>query len=315
MPAYHVARSIIINSPVEKVRDSLIDYRQWPKWSPWLIMEEETQLHYTTNQSQIGAGYDWDGELTGKGSMKLTEINQNNLVMHLQFVKPFKSTADVSFELEEARKNVTKVTWNMNSKLPFFLFWMVNKMKIYIGMDYERGLRMLKEYLETGNVASKVKVEGISRIERQPYIGIKSQCAINDIGKVMPEDYKQLFLFMQENIKGDKDLKNTIVPFSIYQSFDMRAGQTSFISAIPVDDEMNLSAPFINGVLDAGEYIKVVHTGKYEHLGNAWSTAMAHSRMKKIRTKKTPIGIEFYLNDPTTTPQDHLFTEVALPLR
>ena len=163
MPAYHVSRSIIINLPIEKVRDSLIDFRQWPTWSPWLIMEPESKLTYSTNQSVVSAGYDWEGELTGKGVMKLLQIADDKLDMDLQFIKPFKSSAKVTFELEEPRKNVTKVTWNMYSKLPFFLFWMVNKIKIYIGMDFERGLKMLKDFLETGAVPSAVKIEGIGQ--------------------------------------------------------------------------------------------------------------------------------------------------------
>ena len=264
MPAYHVARSIIINTPIIKVRESLIDYRQWPKWSPWLIMEAETKLNYSTNQSQIGAGYDWEGELTGKGEMKLKEITENQLKMDLQFTKPFKSTAQVTFDLEETRNNVTKVTWNMYGNLPFFLFWMVNKMKIHIGMDYERGLKMLKDYLETGDVPSAIKIEGISKLEQQHYIGIKNQCGIRDIGKVMPEDFKKLYHFMEEH-----GLSIDRIPFVIYQTFDMVRNHTSFITATPVDSAMEVTSPIINGVIDSCEVLTVTHTGSYEHLGNA----------------------------------------------
>ena len=58
----------------------------------------------------------------------------------------------------------------MKSQLPFFLFWMVKKMKVYIGMDYERGLKMLKDYLETGLVPSAIKIDPNSKIQSQHYI-------------------------------------------------------------------------------------------------------------------------------------------------
>ncbi len=83
MPAFQVERSIIINVPLEDVKASLIDFRQWPIWSPWLIMEPETKLNYSEIQSQVGAGYDWDGELTGSGEMSLIEITDNHLAMDL----------------------------------------------------------------------------------------------------------------------------------------------------------------------------------------------------------------------------------------
>ena len=36
----------------------------------------------------------------------------------------------------------------------FFLFWMRRQMELFIGMDYERGLKMLKEWIETGQILS-----------------------------------------------------------------------------------------------------------------------------------------------------------------
>ena len=310
MPAYHVSRSIIINEPLGKVRESLIDYRQWPVWSPWLIMEPESKLTYSTNQSVVGAGYEWEGELTGKGSMKLLKIADDKLDMGLQFIKPFKSAAKVSFELEELRKNVSKLTWNMYSKLPYFLFWMVNKIKTYIGMDFERGLKMLKDFLELGAVPSAVKIKGVGKLAQQQYIGIKNQSRIGDIGKVMPDSFNKLKNFMEQN-----GLSNECLPFAIYETFDIQKDETRFISAIRVDKAVPVSAPFIQGELTDRDILKVLHTGRYEHLGNAWSTAMAYARSKKIKTTKSPIGIEFYLNDPAEVPEKYLLTEVVLPLR
>ena len=35
----------------------------------------------------------------------------------------------------------------MRGALPWFLFWMRPAMETFIGMDYERGLKMLKDWL------------------------------------------------------------------------------------------------------------------------------------------------------------------------
>lgn len=95
MPAFKVVRSIIINLSIDKVKASLIDFQQWPVWSPWLIMEPETTINYSAQQSQVGASYNWDGELTGAGEMELVEITDNHLTMDLRFQRPFKSSANV----------------------------------------------------------------------------------------------------------------------------------------------------------------------------------------------------------------------------
>ena len=78
---------------------------------------------------------------------------------------------------------------------------------------------------------------------------------------------------------------------------------------------MDVSLPFINGEIKAGDVLKVTHTGSYDHLGNAFSAAMAYSRSKKIKTKKLPLAYEFYLNDPEETAPSELITEVLLPLK
>lgn len=310
MPAYNVKRSIVINVAIQKVRDSLTDYRQWPLWSPWLIMEPETKLNYNEKQGEVGAAYDWKGELIGEGAMELSSIADNELEMFLQFEKPFKSTAAVKFELEAHGSAVTNIIWSMDSKLPFFLFWMVNKIKAYIGMDYERGLKMLKDYLETGSVASKIKVDGVQAIESQQYIGLENQCRLADMANTLSYEFKKLKQFMHDN-----DLSTELAPFTIYISFDIENNSTSFISAIPIDKDITVSSPFIKGEIKGGDALKVTHTGHYEHLGNAWTTVMAYARAKKIKTKKSPVGIEFYLNDPMKTAPEELITEVYLPLK
>ena len=309
MPAYHVTRSILVKAPMKQVQDSLCDYRQWPKWSPWLIIEPEAQLNFNHKQGTIGAAYDWKGELTGEGSMTLANISKNKLEMDLNFITPFKSTAKVSFNLQEAVDG-TKITWNMDSKLPFFLFWMVKNIKAYIGMDYERGLRMLQDYLETGSVASKIKIEGVSNLKPQQYIGIANQCTIEEMMNVMPKDFQTVYQFLQDN-----NLSQEVVPFAIYNTFDIFDKHMQFISAVPIDKEIAVTAPFITGELSGGDALKVTHTGAYKHLGNGWAAAFSFARHKKIKTKKTPVGIEFYFNSPMNTPAEELRSEIVLPLK
>lgn len=310
MPKYHIDRSITINAPLEKVKASLIDYRQWPVWSPWLVMEPETQLEFSTEQSQLGANYSWDGKLTGSGNMQLTEMTDNQLKMALEFLKPFKSSAKIIFDLFDEGNGKTKVTWNMHSKVPFFLFWMVKRIKVFIGMDYERGLRMLKDYIELENVPSKISVEGVSTITKQKYVGLIHQSSIKHIAEVMEQGFKLLNDFKEEH-----KLSEISAPFAIYETYDASKDFTGFILALPVDEVMEVKAPYYFGEMEGGKALKILHTGSYKHLGNAWSTGMAHCSAHKLKPIKRPVGLEFYLNDPNKTDDSELQTEVYLPLR
>ena len=309
MPSYHVERSIVIDKPLLEVRDSLKNFKAWPRWSPWLVMEPDATLTYTQRQGQVGASYGWSGMLVGAGSMELLTVHDDLLEMEINFVKPFKSRADVAFKLQEVEAG-TEVSWVMNSALPFFLFWMRSKMETFIGMDYERGLGMLKVYLETGSVPSYSIIEGVVMLPEQTYIGIPNQCTLNELGVVMKKDFETLYDFMKEN-----DISMDGVPFCIYNRFDIFRKEAEYIACIPVKKELSLPQGWVKGKVLPQEALKTIHRGAYLYLGNAWMTAMNYARIKKMKTGKMPVGYEFYPNNPYDTAEEDLLTEIYLPLR
>lgn len=198
----------------------------------------------------------------------------------------------------------------MDSHLPFFMFWLVKQFKTFIGMDYERGLQMFKEYIESDTVSSKVNIKGQQKLKEQRYVGIPNQSSIDNMEEVMPKDFEILYNFLKDkNVPMDRN------PFAIYETFDIYKKHTRFITAYPIMEDVEVSSPFIKGKVELQNVINVTHTGAYHHLANAWSTAMAYSRFKKLKIKKQPVGFEFYLNDPDTTPNEDLITDVMVPLR
>lgn len=78
------------------------------------------------------------------------------------------------------------------------MFWMKNMMEGFIGMDYERGLNMLKDYIEEGEVKSKLDWMGESDFPGAKYIGIKTTCDIDKMDDAMPEDFRKLEEYMKK---------------------------------------------------------------------------------------------------------------------
>ncbi len=309
MSAYHVVRSINIQSSKEKIMKSLSNYKEWPRWSPWLIMEPSATLEYNDKQGEVGAYYSWSGDMVGEGEMTLTEITDAQLEMKLNFIKPFKSQARVEFHIEEKASHC-EVNWHMYGNLPFFMSMMKEKMQAWIAMDYDRGLLMLKAYVEDNKVPSRVSIEQEASIENQLYVGLANEATIKDVGSVIQADYKKLYdLFTENNWPID------VIPFSIYNSMDMISTKMTFISSLPIKDKVSLEAPFLLGELDSSKALKVTHTGDYPYLGNAWSTAMVAVKFYKKKQRKQPLGIERYLNDPQQTPADELITEILIPIK
>lgn len=143
---YNVSRSLVINSNDSIVFSYVSKFDNWAAWSPWKEMDPETHYSIAGQDGTVGAVHSWEGgnpEVTGTGSMKMTEIVPNRTVTYdLHFTKPQEMSSVGGFTLEPAGENKTKVTWYDKGDIsmmqrPFMLFFDLDKM---IGDSFERGL-------------------------------------------------------------------------------------------------------------------------------------------------------------------------------
>ena len=306
MPSMNISKSIVINAPADQVFRVIGNFNSWTKWSPWLIAEPDAKVDVSSD----GEEYSWEGKVTGAGNMKITKsVEGESVEIDLHFIKPWKSQADVAFLLEKDGGG-TKVTWTMKSGIPFFLFWMKKMMEVMVGMDYDRGLKMLKDFVEDGEVHSKLEFIGNEQFDGGKYIGIKTKCTMTEIGEQMQGD----FIKINEYIEG----KDFVIghPFSIYHKWAFVKGNVEYTSGVLVssvpDDLPNY---FVIGEIPSTPVHTIRHTGPYEHLGNAWSTQMMYERGKVFKQNKKIHPFEVYVSDPAQTAPNDLVTEIHLPMK
>lgn len=307
MPKFSVLRSITIQAPIENIYDVLSNFNHWTAWSPWLVMEPEAKVQVSGD----GKSYQWFGKRVGEGKMQILSEQKNKQINYsLNFIKPWKSKAEVSFLLTE-KEGAVEVSWAMHSQLPFFLFWMKKMMIAFLSMDYDRGLNMLKDLVEQGSVPSKLEFKGISDFPTTEYIGIKTQCSHSTIGDCMARDFTQL----QEYIQAQPDMQNT-QPFSIYHKWDIVKQTVEYTAAIPLTSKLT-TAPtgFILGQVPATKTYTIRHIGPYEHIGNAWSTLYNMQQNKELKCQKNIHPFEVYVNDPTNTDKNDLITDISFPIK
>ncbi len=307
MPKFNVTRSVSISSPVDAIYDKVREFKTWPIWSPWLLSEPDCPVSY----SDDGKSYSWNGKIVGSGEMLVTNEEKNRSIEYqLTFFTPWKSVSKVSFSFSEAGGE-TEVTWTMDGSLPFFMFWMKPMMSAWIGMDYERGLNMLKDLMESGSVPSKLTFEGERTFPGCKYIGVRTQCSLKEIGPRMEKDFGDLFAWV-----GEHDQQPSGACFSIYHRFDMVKGITEYTAGIPLENiPQNLPSNFVSGELEGCKTYVVSHTGSYRHLGNAWSAGMMRARAKVFKQSKAMPPFETYENDPSETPEGELLTNVCFPMK
>jgi effector-binding domain-containing protein len=198
----------------------------------------------------------------------------------------------------------------MHGSLPWFMFWMTPMMETFIGMDYSRGLRMLKEWIETGKIQSQTTIKGVVPVGQLTMLGVRDKCSVADVGTSMEAAFKKATqLFEQHKLPTDGGM------ISAYTCFNMKAGTFDYVSGYLVPDSTVVPSPQLSRwSLPAGRAFCVEHIGSYDHLGNAWSAANQIARYQKLKQSK--IGtFELYKTTPPDTPAAELRTEIYLPLR
>jgi effector-binding domain-containing protein len=311
--AIEIARSITIDKPLPQVHQTLSNFKSWRHWSPWICMDKQTQLDFFGEDGASGSGYRWSSRWIGEGELQLQSLSEDSLEMRLDFFTPWRSTAGVFFKLAGIGENCTEVTWILHGSLPILLFFMKSTMRAYIGRDYQRGLLMLKDYLETGNVLSDTEVCGIVDMPDADYIGVRRACALDNIGP----DMKGACADLTSGFKAT-GLEQISAPFTLLHDWNMKTGRCEYTFAFPVAPNQNsIDVPnLIHATRPSVKALKLQHTGEYKHLGNAWSTGYSRiQNNKKMKLNKKQSSFEIYVSDPANTPVKDLLTEIYIPVQ
>ncbi len=309
MPKFNVARSIEINASPEKVYETIVDFNTWTSWSPWLCAEPDAKVNVTQNSNSVGSQYDWHGELVGSGEIEHKQLQPGKRIDdEIRFLTPWKSVSDVAFDFERVGE-ATKVTWHMNGSLPMMMFWMKGMMQTFIGMDYDRGLKMLKEKIETGKILSKTTVRGTESVGPLKMVGTRKLCEVKEVGPSMEKAFQEVQAKMEKHnlsMEGEQ--------ISVYHKFNMKKQTFEFTSGYVVPDSTEVPAGLESWSMPATEALAIDHVGSYDNLGNAWNTANQYARYKKLKQSK--VGTyEIYRNRPEDTQPADLHTEIFLPLK
>lgn len=146
---FKVKRSVMIDSPADKVYAYVVDLKKWQSWGVWFKRDPEMKISYSGPERSIGMKSKWFSQLEGNGEMELIALEHNRRIIYtLDFPeRDMGSTGEFIFEQQD---NQTLVTWldygdvganPINHYIAFF-------MDSIIGPDFETGLENLKTLVE-----------------------------------------------------------------------------------------------------------------------------------------------------------------------
>ena len=150
MGSYSVERTVTVRAPASRVHGLVNDFHHWTTWSPWEDLDPALERTYSGPEHGVGAHYAWSGnKKAGAGSMEITGSSSAEIVVAVEFLKPFRSTSTSVFELTPAGAG-TSVTWRMTGeqKGMMAVFGRFMNMDKLIGPDFEKGLARLKAAAE-----------------------------------------------------------------------------------------------------------------------------------------------------------------------
>ena len=148
--AFRVQRSTSIKAPPDRIFPLIVDYRNWPQWSPYEGRDPDMKRIFSGAPSGKGAKYVWEGNKNvGSGAMEIIDTTPNKVLIKLDFMKPFEAHNIAEFTLEPGG-NSTTVTWAMYGPSPYIaklmhVFFSMDRM---LGKDFEAGLANLKAIAE-----------------------------------------------------------------------------------------------------------------------------------------------------------------------
>lgn len=312
---FSLSRSIVINRPIEQVMQNVGDFNHWNAWSPWIIQEPDCPVEVSGEANTVGHSQKWQGDRIGTGKITITDIQPNQKIAYdLVFLAPWKSQSKTQFTFESVTSSesgegsATKVSWAMQGSLPFFLFFMKKMMTAMIGSDYARGLSMLKEYIETDTVLSKVDINGIKPQKGFHYVGFRHKCHIENIKETMGPVFQQLI---------DERLPLPDLMLTISHKFDFVTGECELTGAFAYHEKPSFDVPtnMVFGEYPAHNALEINHTGSYSHLSNGWATAKHYQQFAKLKSAKKLADYEVYRNAPKSVAERDLLTTILLPLR
>ncbi|OAI22648.1 hypothetical protein A1351_03925 [Methylosinus sp. R-45379] len=147
----HIARSIFVAAPPERVFPLVDDPRATNEWSPF-VKDKSVKLSYAGPERGVGAACDFEGDATlGAGRVEIVEsVAPSKVVVALRMDRPMRCENRVEFTIAP-QEDGSLVTWDMKGRQPFLgkLFSLVMKPEKMVGGAFEQGLSDLKRLVET----------------------------------------------------------------------------------------------------------------------------------------------------------------------
>ena len=145
----------------------------------------------------------------------------------------------------------------------------------------------------------------------QPQIAVaikKTAVSMDNMMEAIDELCAKLLAYLAEQ---GKEIAGA--PYLAYMNANEDWSQFDIEWGFPVEGPLPVQGEFYMSKTYEGKAITVTHKGAYKDLETAYCALMEYAKENSLES--TGVYYDYYLNDPTKTPESELLTQVVYPIK
>lgn len=303
--------SKLIHSQKSTVFGYVNDYKNWAKFSPWLLSDPNMSLTYSPNSSGLGSSLSWDGANdSGTINTLYTKAN-DSLVQKMKFNG---MATEVYWQFKDSLGK-TKVSWKAVGSLDFmskvnaFFF---GKPQNTLSLAFDKCLSNLDRSLNLENNIYEVKTNGIVKKLETFYLRQSFTSKITDINRNANVVFYKLSTFCNQN-----NIALNGRPFIIYHTYDSIKDLTKVSFCLPIKEQIFTSqgSDISSGKLEAFAAVKSSLIGNYSYQKEALKKLLSYASEHKIQRGLKFSYLEVWAVGKNETPNPSKWqTALYLPI-
>ncbi|MDR6843504.1 SRPBCC family protein [Flavobacterium granuli] len=309
---FTVKSSKVINSPKATVFGYVNDYKNWQKFSSWIISDKDIKLSYSPTTTGNGSTLAWEGN-SDIGNIETIYTKGNDSIV--QKMEYNGTSSDVFLSFKDTVGG-TKVTWKSVGKMDFML--KVNSFfsggtQNKLSKVYDKCLANLDKTLDFENTTFNVKINGIVQKLETFYLKESFTSKISNITRNANVVFPKIITFCKQN-----NIPMNGRPFIIYHTYDTINDLTKVSFCIPIKEQIFTSegSEILAGKLVAFEALKTSLTGNYTYKNKALAKTTEYTTNKHILTGTTFSHLEIFTigKNESLSPSKWL-TDIYFPIK
>jgi len=140
----------------------------------------------------------------------------------------------------------------------------------------------------------------------QPVLSIKTKTTMEQLPKIIGENYKKIMDYLNELGEHPSD-----APFTAYHNLDMQALDVEM--GFPVSKQLPGRGEIISGEIPAGKIVSAMYMGPYSGIEKTYEGIFKWISEEDL--KPTGVYFEYYMNSPDEVPENELLTKIVIPVK